>query len=118
MEIKTYKKGMGLIVMTRRYAASNVTFATKHLLICMLFCALILAVGVSQSSAEETATNTASKGKTEIVVDDDSGTVSILINGETAVLIDANGLHVKESIEYGGTIRDTGNLPKINTKIK
>ena len=110
--------------MTRRHADTNVIFGKggfggRGLFLSLFFCALFLSVGAVSSYAEDvaaTANTTTSKAKTEILVDDEAGTVSILINGEIAVLIDADGLHVRGGIEYGGTIVDMGRENAIPVK--
>ena len=84
----------------------------------LFFCALMVGSVLATSAQPSHAEDTANKGKTEILVDENAGTVSILINGETAVLIDADGLHVRDSIEYGGTIADMGRENAIPAKDK
>ena len=59
---------------------------------------------MTQTSPE---TNTESP-KTEIIADDEAGTVSIVIDGKIVGLFTKDGLHVLGDIVYSGTITDTG----------
>lgn len=45
---------------------------------------------------------------TRIVTDQETGTIRFIVDGREAARIDASGLHVREGIEYGGTITDAG----------
>lgn len=46
--------------------------------------------------------------KTEIIQNDESGTVSIVIDGKTVGVFTKDGFHVLGDIVYSGTIRDAG----------
>ena len=46
--------------------------------------------------------------KTEIIQNDDAGTVSIVIDGKTVGFFTKDGFHVLGDIVYSGTIRDAG----------
>ena len=45
---------------------------------------------------------------TRIITDEEHGAVVIVIDGEPAVLIDENGLHVVNELNYGASLTDTG----------
>lgn len=63
----------------------------------------------AQDIASETASETQTQSlKTEIITDDEAGTVSIIIDGKTVGLFTKDGLHVPGDIVYGGTMRDAG----------
>jgi hypothetical protein len=47
-----------------------------------------------------------SAAKTQIVTDQKTNSVYILINGKKVVTIDAKGLHVSGDVDYTGTITD------------
>lgn len=47
-------------------------------------------------------------GQTEILVDQETDTVRIMIDGKEILTVDKDGLRVKGNIEYLGTITDTG----------
>ena len=70
-------------------------------------CALLLAI---PSYAQESPAETRTIGgeNAALAVDDEAGTVTILIKGRPVVLIDETGLHVRESVSFGGTITDYG----------
>jgi hypothetical protein len=44
---------------------------------------------------------------TNIIVDEKSGVVRIVINGQDKLVVDASGLHVNGSVTYSGTVADT-----------
>lgn len=46
--------------------------------------------------------------KTQIITDQDKGTVTIIIDGKPAVMIDRTGLYVMNDMAYGGTLTDSG----------
>lgn len=78
----------------------------------LFFCALLLAAPVTVS-AQPTAPDTesgdsAAAPKTQIITDEDKGTVTIVIDGKPVVMIDKTGLYVPGDIAYGGTMTDTG----------
>lgn len=45
---------------------------------------------------------------TQIVTDQDKGTITFIIDGKPVAQINRDGLQVVESIYYGGTITDSG----------
>lgn len=45
---------------------------------------------------------------TRIEVSEETGIIRFIIEGEERARLDASGFHVREDIEYGGTITDTG----------
>ncbi len=45
---------------------------------------------------------------TRIETDQKTGAVRFIVNGKEVARFDANGLHVKDSIDYGGVITDDG----------
>lgn len=70
-------------------------------------CALAFAI---PSHADESAPQARTIGgeNAALAVDDEAGTVTILIRGRPVVLIDETGLHVRGDINYGGSLTDTG----------
>ena len=48
---------------------------------------------------------------TQVSTDENTQTVSVVINGKQILVIDGKGLHVTGSIVYDGTIRDTNGMP-------
>lgn len=81
----------------------------------LFFCALfsgVLAVSPVISHAESSpaalpATTQATQPKTQIVTDQERGTVTIVIDGKPVLQVDKDGLRVVGDIVYGGTITDT-----------
>jgi hypothetical protein len=73
---------------------------------------LIFPVAVQAQEAAaipaETETPPTALEATRIEVDQDANVIRFFIDGQEAVRIDATGLHVRENIRYGGTIKDTG----------
>jgi hypothetical protein len=43
-----------------------------------------------------------------IVEDQEHGTFRFMIDGQETARLDAEGFHVRESIDYGGVLTDTG----------
>jgi hypothetical protein len=67
------------------------------------------ATGTTARTAPAKAANT----KPQIITDEKTNTVRILIGGKEVLTIDAKGLHVHGDIDYSGIITDTnGNHPK------
>jgi hypothetical protein len=67
------------------------------------------AMGGEADRGTQTRAAAASKnGKTQVIVDQKTNTVHILINGKEVVTIDAKGLHVKGNVDYTGIITDKG----------
>jgi Na+-transporting methylmalonyl-CoA/oxaloacetate decarboxylase gamma subunit len=64
------------------------------------------AAAQDKNADEPAALNT--EEKVEIVTDQESGEVRIVIDGQPVVTIHAQGLHVTGDIEYTGLLRDTG----------
>lgn len=52
--------------------------------------------------------NDSAAATTDVVVDEEAGTVRVLINGREMVLIDHEGLHVKGDVSFNGMLVDTG----------
>ena len=71
----------------------------------LLFCALAQA---NPAAAQEATPQSASADPVQIITNQDAGTVTIVIDGKPVVMVDKDGLHVVDNIEYGGTIRDAG----------
>jgi len=46
--------------------------------------------------------------RTRIVVDQKTNTIRFIIDGTEQARIDTTGLHVRNDVEYGGSITDTG----------
>ncbi len=47
------------------------------------------------------------RDKPEIVIDETTNTISVLIGGREILAIDAKGLHVNGNIDYTGALTDT-----------
>lgn len=63
-----------------------------------------------ETAAPDKDTQSADVKSAELVVDEQNGAVRILIDGRPIVIIDKDGLHVRESINYGGTLTDYGGV--------
>ena len=50
----------------------------------------------------------AEQPQTRVETDQATGAVRFIVNGREEARIDKAGLHVRDSIEYGGAITDTG----------
>lgn len=89
------------------------SFRTGCFLTGLFFCALLLTAPVTtlaqtQTPPEAGNGDSAAAPKTQIITDEDKGTVTIVIDGKPVVQIDKDGLRVVGNVEYGGTLTDTG----------
>lgn len=75
---------------------------------------LTVSGGVFRSSTPAAAQPQSSGKRVELVTDQKQGVLRVVIDGKPVAWFDADGLHVPKSIEYGGTISDSGteNLEK------
>lgn len=69
---------------------------------------LLAPAALAKKSPAMTASPASSNAKTQIITDQKTSTVYILINGRKVVTIDAKGLHVKGNVDYTGIITDKG----------
>jgi hypothetical protein len=46
--------------------------------------------------------------RVELIPDQKAGALRVVIDGKPVAWFDADGLHVLQNIEYGGTVSDTG----------
>lgn len=58
--------------------------------------------------AQATAGRSVSSEAVAIIEDHDSKSFRFVIEGKEVARLDQSGLHVRESVEYGGTITDVG----------
>jgi hypothetical protein len=78
----------------------------KRILLCGS--ALALLSLISPAHAEEVKTDRLGGAETYIAVDEETGRIVFVVKGETEAVLDAQGLHVRENIDYGGAITDEG----------
>ena len=69
---------------------------------------LVALLIVADSTARAVAARADSNNGTAIVTDGDHGIVRVMIEGEEVARFTTDGLQVRDAIEYGGTITDTG----------
>lgn len=70
-----------------------------------LVCAVLAASLFSTLPAYAQSSTT---GTTQVITDEESNTVTIVVGGKPVVLIDAEGLHVAGDISNSGTFTDDG----------
>lgn len=69
----------------------------------------MLAVSPAISAAENPAAALpATQSPTQIVTDQEKGTITFIVDGKPVAQINRDGLHVVESINYGGVLTVTG----------
>lgn len=68
----------------------------------------IVSIAILADAATRILTATAGESRTAIVTDETHGIVRVMAEGREVARFDAAGLHVRNGIEYGGTITDTG----------
>lgn len=74
-----------------------------RLLAGLFFCALLLGgISVPAYAQEKGAT------RTQIIADEENGTVTIVIDGRAVGMFDKDGLYVVGDIKYGGVMVDAG----------
>ncbi len=78
--------------------------------IAMLLLSSGIALGIGLSAAVTMAAPPpiGQEQATRIETDQKTGAVKIIVNGKEVARFNARGLQVKDSIEYGGTITDSG----------
>lgn len=74
-----------------------------RLLLCALLVSMLI---VSPVRAQESPAKPESADRVAIVEDDAIGAVRIIIDGKEVARIDGTGLHVRQSINYGGVTND------------
>jgi hypothetical protein len=65
-------------------------------------------VALCMAAAAMAAINNTARPQTQIITDQATGTIRFIVDGAEQARIDKTGLHVRDSIEYSGTITDTG----------
>jgi hypothetical protein len=65
-------------------------------------------VAASFAAEESVQQRETAQPGTRVEADDEDGVIRFFIKGQLAAIVDETGLHVREGIEYGGTIADVG----------
>jgi hypothetical protein len=70
----------------------------------------ILVIAITLIARAETGTNAAQPAaiRAAVVADEQAGVIRFYIDGQELMRLDADGLHVREDVEYGGALTDTG----------
>ena len=71
-----------------------------------LIAAIILTVGFTAAST--VASTAPVPQRTRVETDQKTGAVLFIVDGREEARIDRNGVHVRRSVEYGGTLTDIG----------
>ncbi len=69
---------------------------------------LLLALAAAPAPAGQSPPSPVESQQTEVLVDEETGVVRIVVESREVVRIDADGLHVTGDITYTDTITDTG----------
>ncbi|MBM9593932.1 hypothetical protein [Roseitranquillus sediminis] len=80
----------------------------RYLLLIATILAFHLHLPASAQQGKTSPPNMRSGDKTQILTDQEKGTVTIIIDGQSAVMIDKTGLYVVNEIMYGRSLTDTG----------
>ena len=72
-----------------------------HIIAIAVFCTFASAIATTAMTAP-------AKPQTRVETDNISGAVLFIVNGQEQARIDQYGLHVRESVEYGGYLADIG----------
>lgn len=78
-----------------------------------LIFAVFLLISSPLASAQERPSGTetppaTTADDTRVDVDQDAGTLTIVVKGQPVAVFDADGLHVRDDVDYGGKLTDTG----------
>lgn len=80
--------------------------------ITIMTCLLVLSLFTSAKADEVTIESgpppAASSPSVDIIPGADGGSIRFVINGTPVAVIDADGLHVRDDLDYGGSLTDTG----------
>lgn len=68
----------------------------------------LLISGTAHAAGPAAPQPTGQEAATRIETDQKTGAVKIIVNGKEVARFDAKGLQVKDSIEYGGLLIDSG----------
>lgn len=71
-------------------------------LVCLLLAVIVV------TAATTRAYTAPAEPQTRVETDQKTGAVRFIVNGREEARIDATGLHVRQALEYGGPITDTG----------
>jgi hypothetical protein len=77
----------------------------RHGILIAIFCLIAAEAANAQQKRPDTALPSET-ATTRIEVDATSNTIRFFIDGDEQAILDAGGLHVKGSIDYGGAITD------------
>lgn len=80
----------------------------RHLLLIATVLSFYLHAPASAQQHDTSPADIESDDQTQILTDHDKGTVTIIIDGQPAVMIDKTGLYVVNEIMYGRSLTDTG----------
>ncbi|ABE61475.1 hypothetical protein Nham_0586 [Nitrobacter hamburgensis X14] len=68
----------------------------------------LISFAILADAATRILTAAADENRTAIIADGPRGIVRVMAGGREVARFDAAGLHVRNEIEYGGSISDTG----------
>ena len=71
----------------------------------LIFTASANAAGPAPAATQPPPTG---QQQTRIETDQKTGAIRFIVNGREEARIDATGLHVRQGVEYGGDLTDTG----------
>ena len=71
------------------------------------FAGLLLAI-VVVTAATTRAYTAPAEPQTRVETDQATGVIRFIVKGQEQARIDSTGLHVRQSVEYGGDLTDTG----------
>lgn len=70
--------------------------------------AILTFLPFSTAFAQDTAAQADALPSTRIEADNDTGVIRFIVRGQVAAILMADGLHVRESVGYGGVVIDYG----------
>ena len=76
----------------------------------VLFLLTLIAAILPATVQAEEAQPPELKHDTRVEADDKADVIRFFVKGQLVAILDESGLHVRKSVEYGGTITDTGHV--------
>lgn len=74
----------------------------------LLYAMLLLISGTAHAAGPAPSANGEAAQTTRIETDQKTGAVRIIVDGREVARFDRDGLHVRQNVDYGGLMKDTG----------
>jgi hypothetical protein len=92
-----------MVILTKGKVFMRQVITVSQIYISILVFLVLVMLVVSMGKPAESASPA-----TRIETDQKTGAMLFIVNGQEEAQLDANGLHVRQSVQYGGTMTDVG----------